>query len=96
MQRDFNTSLLQKKKFKSLRNREYDVKAVAKGQTSRLLKLTARLPDVDKLHDSEKFGEVSSSIAWDDLTGMKLEAGKVIEAREKEMGYIKEKGRFLL
>ena len=92
IQRDFNISLLQKKKYKSLRNREYDVKAVAKGQTSRLLKLTARLPDVDKFHDNEKFEDVSSHIAWDDLTGMKLEAAKVIEARKKEMGYIKEKG----
>ena len=50
------------------------------------------MPDVDKFHDNEKFEDVSSHIAWDDLTGMKLEAGKVIEAREKEMGYIKETG----
>ena len=87
--RDFNISSLEKRRSKSLRNRDYDVNAVAKGQISRLLRLTAQLPDVDGFHDKEKFEELSSHIAWDDLTGMKLEAGKVIEAREKEMGYIK-------
>ena len=34
---------------------------------------------------------MSSVSAWDDLTGMKLEAGKVIEARAKEVGYIRDK-----
>ena len=36
-------------------------------------------------------GSVSSALAWDDLTGMKLESGKVIEARTKEVQYIKDK-----
>ena len=30
-----------------------------------------------------KQGDVSSVLAWDDLTGMKLEAGNVVEARAK-------------
>ena len=37
-------------------------------------------------------GKVSDSLAWDDLTGMRLEAGKVIEAREKEIQYVKDMG----
>ena len=31
-----------------------------------------------------KAGDITSALAWDDLTGMKLDAGKVIEARTKE------------
>ena len=38
-----------------------------------------------------KHGDISSAIAWGDLTGMKLDAGKVKEAREKEVGYIRDK-----
>ena len=38
-----------------------------------------------------KQGDVSSVLAWGDLTGMKLEAGKVVEARAKEVGYIRDK-----
>ena len=34
---------------------------------------------------------MSSVLAWDDLTGMRLEAGKVVEARAKEVGYIRDK-----
>ena len=30
-------------------------------------------------------GSVSSALAWDDLTGMRLDAGQVIEARNKEI-----------
>ena len=30
-------------------------------------------------------------MAWDDLTGMKLDAGKVVEARSKEVTYIRDK-----
>ena len=37
-------------------------------------------------------GEMSSALAWDDLTGMRLDAGMVIEARAKEVQYVKEKG----
>ena len=36
-------------------------------------------------------GEISSVLAWDDLTGMRLDAGKVIEARSKEVGYIRDR-----
>ena len=90
--RDLNISSLQKKQQKQTRNRSYDVKAVAQGQVSRLLRLTSVLPDVDKFHDDEKLENISTQIAWDDLTGMQLDAGKVKEAREKEMQYVKDKG----
>ena len=33
---------------------------------------------------------VSEALAWDDLTGMRLKADKVIEARDKEMKYVKD------
>ena len=36
-------------------------------------------------------GGVSSVLAVDDLTGMKLDAVKVVEARAKEVGYIRDK-----
>ena len=38
-----------------------------------------------------KQGDISSAIAWDDLTHMRLDAGKVKEARAKEVGYIRDK-----
>ena len=38
-----------------------------------------------------KKGDISSVIACDDLTGMRLDAGKVKEARAKEVGYIRDK-----
>ena len=40
---------------------------------------------------SIKKGDVSSALAWDDLTGMRLDAGKVIEARAKEVLYVRDK-----
>ena len=39
-----------------------------------------------------KGGEISSALAWGDLTGMSLDAGKVKEARSKEIQYIRDKG----
>ena len=39
-----------------------------------------------------KAGDVSSVVAVDDLTNMKLEAGKVKEARGKEIEYVREMG----
>ena len=33
----------------------------------------------------------SEALAWDDLTGMSLDAGKVEEARKKEMDYVHDK-----
>ena len=36
-------------------------------------------------------GEVTSALARDDLTGTRLDAGQVIEARAKEVQYIKDK-----
>ena len=47
----------------------------------------------NKFHDAGGItSDISSSIAWDDLTGMSLEVGKVKEARTKELEYIKHKG----
>ena len=45
--------------------------------------MTTVLPDASRFHDKDKMEDFSAYIAWDDLTGMKLEAGKVEEAREK-------------
>ena len=41
-------------------------------------------------HKTSK-GDVTSALAWDDLTGMRLDADMVIEARAKEVQYIKDK-----
>ena len=38
-----------------------------------------------------KQGDVSSVLAVDDLKGMQLDAGKVVEARAKEVGCIRDK-----
>ena len=40
-------------------------------------------------HKNKK-GEVTSVLAFDDITGMKLDAGKVIEARTKEIHYVRD------
>ena len=42
-------------------------------------------------HYNDKQGDLSSSLAWGDLTGMKLDAGKVVEARSKEVTYLRDK-----
>ena len=39
----------------------------------------------------KKNGDISSLLAWDDLTGMKLDPGKVKEARAKEIQYAQDK-----
>ena len=89
VQREFNISSVQKNARKQARNVEYDVKAVAQGRMNKLLMLTNTLPDVNKFHDKDETSiDISSNIAWDDLTGMTLEAGKVKEARTKELEYI--------
>ena len=41
-------------------------------------------------HHKNKAGDITSSLAYDDLTGMKLDAGKVIEARSKEVTYLRD------
>ena len=38
-----------------------------------------------------KHGDVPSVLAWVDLTHMRLDAGKVVEARSKEVEYIRDK-----
>ena len=40
-------------------------------------------------HHKHKAGDITSSLAYDDLTGMKLDAGKVVEARAKEVTYLR-------
>ena len=42
-------------------------------------------------HYRNKAGDITTSIATDDLTGMKLDAGKVVEARDKEVTYLRDK-----
>ena len=42
-------------------------------------------------HYKNRAGDVTSSLAWDDLTGMRLNAGKVVEALAKEVTYLREK-----
>ena len=37
-----------------------------------------------------KSGGISSVLAWDDLTGMKLDAGQVKEERSKEAQYVRD------
>ena len=37
-----------------------------------------------------KMGDTSSVLAFDDVTGMKLEAGRVKEARSKEIEYVRD------
>ena len=39
-----------------------------------------------------KAGDISSVLAWDDLTNMKLDAGQVKGARCKEIEYVREMG----
>ena len=52
---------------------------------------TASTADLKRLtQHKNKNGSVSSQLAFDDLTGMELEAGKVIEARGKEMQYVRD------
>ena len=42
-------------------------------------------------HYKNRAGDVTSSLAWDHLTGMRLEASKVVGARAKEVTYLREK-----
>ena len=87
------TSLTQRSRRQQLRNLQYDVKVVAQGHTRKLLRLTNTLPDVNKFHEVQKnTDDTCTKIAWDDLTGMKLDAGKVKEARAKELEYVKQWG----
>ena len=51
-------------------------------QAGRLSRLT---------HYKNKQGDVTSSLAWDELTSMKLDAGKLVEARAKEVTHLREK-----
>ena len=42
-------------------------------------------------HYKNKQGGISSSLAWDDLTNVKLDAGEVVEARTKEVTSVRDK-----
>ncbi|MDA8584430.1 hypothetical protein N9L68_09335 [bacterium] len=47
---------------------------------------------LDRLTEyKNKSGGISSVLAWDDLTGMRLDAGQVREARSKEVPYLRDK-----
>ena len=45
-----------------------------------------------KLSEGKKSGRtITAALAWDDLTGMSLHAGKLREARSNDVGYIRDK-----
>ena len=62
---------------------EHHDKAETEIQLFPLMKLT----QVSKNRD-----DVSAALAWDDLAGMQLNADKVIEARSKEIQYVRDMG----
>ena len=41
-------------------------------------------------HGTKDRINASESLAWDDLTGMRLDAQKVVEARSKEIQYVRD------
>ena len=60
------------------------------------------MPDTEKIHEAEEAGWIRENVkqlisskeetsATDDLTGMRLEAGKVVEARAGEIEYVRRK-----
>ena len=49
-----------------------------------------RYPLMKLTYGSRDRHDTSSALAWDDLTGMRLDAGKVIEARGKEIQYVRD------
>ena len=46
---------------------------------------------LEKAEGARHAKDVSQALAWDDLTGMRLDAGKVREARQAEIAYFKKK-----
>ena len=54
-------------------------------------KKVLRMPDVEEFHDIDEARMVTETPAWDDLTGMQLDRGKVKEARQKEIEYVRKK-----
>ena len=44
----------------------------------------SRMPDTEDFHDREEARVITETLAWDDLTGMQLDRGKVEEARQKK------------
>ena len=75
------------------------------GSPSTSARTVGRRVDPEEFHDKDEMlapmplyrlthvanhKSVSESIAWDDLTGMRLSADKVIEARSKEMQYVRD------
>jgi len=53
--------------------------------------LKGHMPDKEAFHERKEAQEISKALAWDDLTGMRLDAQMVIEARRKEMEYVRKK-----
>ena len=65
------------------RNEERNIKPVARLNIGKLLKLSMKAPNPEEFHDKDEVIDVSEVLAFDDLTGMKLDAGRVRDAREK-------------
>ena len=51
----------------------------------------SKLPDPEQFHEKVEAVTISRGLAWDDLTGMRLDGQKVMEARGKEVDYIRGK-----
>ena len=64
-----------------LRSASGRIREVVGSRVGRLGRLT---------HHKNKAGDTTSSLAWDDLTGIALDAGKVIEARAREVTYLRD------
>ena len=47
--------------------------------------------NMEEFHEVEGVKAISGALAFDDLTGMALDRQKVMEARQKEIGYVNEK-----
>ena len=96
IERDLNISSVrtakERRAQKAKRNQKQNLKVVGEVNIGKLLKMTSKLPDPKKFHEIEDdVRQVSNKIAWDDLTGMTLDAGKVVEARAKEVQYVRNK-----
>jgi len=73
---------------KERRNRVMNISRVTEVSLRKCMK---HIPDADEHHDKDEADSISRMIAWDDLTGMTLQADKVVEARAKELEYVKRK-----
>ncbi len=51
----------------------------------------SKIPDVEEFRDIDEARMVTETLVWDDLTGMQLDRGKVKEARQKEIEYVRKR-----